>query len=436
MPISKKKKCVILAVFAVGSMLFSHILMGSDDIPESDDPLRKSAGAGDAAAQFKLGNEYFYGGPRKRNYTLAAHWFRKAAETGLPEAQFNYALCLDSGLGVKKDPLEAFGWYKKSAEAGFKYARFNYAMIIMYGMKGDTERAIEDIPPRPAEATLILEELAAEHFQPAEVELARIMLEDKDQTPAKMRRAFDILKRLAEQKEPLPAAIRMLADCYYGGIGCEPDSAEMIRLLTKASDLGDPESKAKLAFCYVYGRGVETDTKKALSLFREAAAAGLPMAQFKYGEMIEEGNEPGLGLADAIKWYEKSAAGSCSQALFKLGVMKYEGIGFEKSMKDAAECFFKAAKLGYPRAQYNLACMFLDGAGNSLAKDESAAFYWFTQAAVRGDANAQRRLAVCFFEGIGTDRSYSKGMEWLRKAAKNGDPIAIRMLRDSSRSAW
>ena len=61
------------------------------------DALREKAAAGDAESAFYLGNEYFYGENRAANYTLAAYWYKKAAEKGIPEAQFNYGSCLEAG---------------------------------------------------------------------------------------------------------------------------------------------------------------------------------------------------------------------------------------------------------------------------------------------------------------------------------------------------
>jgi hypothetical protein len=48
----------------------------------------------------------------------AADLFRKAAEAGDPEGQFQYALCLRDGRGVSKDSAEAHKWLQKAATAG------------------------------------------------------------------------------------------------------------------------------------------------------------------------------------------------------------------------------------------------------------------------------------------------------------------------------
>ena len=64
-------------------------------ISAAEDELREKALLGDPKSEFALGNEYFYGTEtRKANPVLAAHWFRKASDE-IPEAMFNYGICLD-----------------------------------------------------------------------------------------------------------------------------------------------------------------------------------------------------------------------------------------------------------------------------------------------------------------------------------------------------
>ena len=52
----------------------------------------------------------------------AAKWFLKAAEAGLPDAQFNVALMYENGLGTDQDPTETGKWLARAAEQGFEPA--------------------------------------------------------------------------------------------------------------------------------------------------------------------------------------------------------------------------------------------------------------------------------------------------------------------------
>ena len=48
----------------------------------------------------------------------AAKWFRKAAEQGHAESQFDLGLLYTNGEGVDKDHKEAVKWLRKAAKQG------------------------------------------------------------------------------------------------------------------------------------------------------------------------------------------------------------------------------------------------------------------------------------------------------------------------------
>ena len=392
--------------------------------PEVRDPLREKAAAGDAEAAFFLGNEYYYGENRPVNHTLAAYWFLKAAEKGIPEAQFNYASCLETGNGVKQDPSAAFAWYKKSADRRFEPAMFRIARFYAAGLRGLDGKPI--LLADRAAAVEMLEKLAQREYEPAELELASLRM-DRRASSADHRYACRLLRKITARKKYSPEALRMLADCLFSGLGCEPDPARAAELLKRASDLGDPEAMAKMGFLYEYGKEVRPDPKLALEYYRKAAEAGHPMAQFKYAEALAEGAVPGKKLGDALRWYRSSAEQHCPQAMFRLGVLYYEGTGVTKDLRQAAQYFFRAAKTGYPRAQFNLANMF-DHGEITGKPDREAAFYWYMECAKSGDTRAQRLVAERYLKGLGVERSISNAEKWLQAAAENGDPAAAQML--------
>ncbi len=115
------------------SALFPLASPGAD--PAEPVSLRARAEAGEKEAQFELANEYFYGDRTlPRSLDLAAYWFRKAADQGLAEAQFNYALCLEQGFGTKKNVPEAMRYYRLAGAQNFAPALLNQAMILLYGV--------------------------------------------------------------------------------------------------------------------------------------------------------------------------------------------------------------------------------------------------------------------------------------------------------------
>ena len=413
-------------IFIVLLLVFFCGLSGAESLRT----IRAKAEKGNPESMFLLGNEYFYGSDQtRRNFTLAAYWYQKAANAGLVDAMFNYAVCLDRGFGVKQNRYEAYQWYKKASDSGSKYAKFNLLQILYTGLPEDKEKKIKGVAPSPGLALHYLEELSKEGFEPAEILLAELLLEQRNK-PELASRAAEILLRLAKKEKPEPKVLRMLADCKYAGLGMKADPDEMIRLLQQAVALGDGEAAGKLAFCYEYGRGVPADEKKAFELYKLGAARGNSMSQFKYAEFLilgrPEGNEP--DMKTALKWYEAAAKAKNPQALFRMGVFHLDGLGpIEKNEKKAAEYFYESAKMGYAQAQYNLASLFAEGRG--VMKDDAAALFWYLQAAKNGDAASARIIGLFYLEGRGVSRSITKAEQWLKKAAEGGDLEAQRILR-------
>ena len=76
--------------------------------------LEKKAEAGDAFAQFNLGNAYYKRNDVPQDYKEAVKWFTKAADHkwGAPKAKLGE--CYLNGIGVAKDKKEAVKWFTKA----------------------------------------------------------------------------------------------------------------------------------------------------------------------------------------------------------------------------------------------------------------------------------------------------------------------------------
>lgn len=126
----------------------------------------------------------------------------------------------------------------------------------------------------------------------------------------------------------------------------DPDSkrynpSEAVSLLTKASELGEPEAKFELGGLYEQGLGVDQDVERAVTLYEEAAK---------------------LDFADAIN---------------DLGFLNFQGgLNIARDQQKALGFFERAANLGHPEAMFNFAALIDDGdvKGRSL---EDAARYLY-----------------------------------------------------------
>jgi len=418
----------ITVMLALPALCLSCISSASAAETEVEkDPLRLAARNGDAQAQQRLGEQYFYGRNRTRNYTLAALWFRKAAEQKNPVAMFDYAMCLENGLGVDKNPYEAFLLYQQAFRNGVKAAGLKVASIYMHGLPGGTG----DKPTPPVlsdrdRALEIYERLRTEKYIPAWRELANwylaIPADERDEDD--LRKVYEYAKYAAENGDAV--GMRLLGDCYFIGIGCKRDEKAMFEWMDRAARRGDLEAVAKVAYCYEYGQGAAQDDAKAFDLYMQAASGGHPMALYKLGEFYSTGRYVKEDPVQAVECYKAAAKADSHHAWFKLGILAAQGIGMPKSDRKSAEYFMTAAKLGNVYAQYNLACYYTEGRG--LPVDLSAAAFWFKKAADKGNLPSARRYGLCLIKGLGVPVNKSEGKLWLNKAADGGDQEAQKML--------
>jgi TPR repeat protein len=47
---------------------------------------------------------------------------------------------------------------------------------------------------------------------------------------------------------------------------------------------------------------------------------------------------------------------------------------------------------------------------------------------MQNDPRAQRRLALCYFRGLGIKQNEKEAIKWLEISAKNGDREALKLL--------
>jgi hypothetical protein len=76
---------------------------------------RKAAEQGHAESQFDLGYRYYVGLGVPQDYKQAIFWFKKAAEQGLSEAQNGLGMGYLEGLGFPLDYEQAIYWFREAA---------------------------------------------------------------------------------------------------------------------------------------------------------------------------------------------------------------------------------------------------------------------------------------------------------------------------------
>lgn len=87
--------------------------------------------------QFMLGLSFSGGEGVLRDSAMARAWYRKAAEQGLKEAQYNLGLLYygwDDGAGLRQNYQQAAKWFRKAAEQGYEKAQNRLSLIYGLGL--------------------------------------------------------------------------------------------------------------------------------------------------------------------------------------------------------------------------------------------------------------------------------------------------------------
>jgi localization factor PodJL len=96
--------------------------------------IRKAANLGLPRAQFYLGKMYEMGeGGVKKDLVEARRWTERAASAGDPRAMHNLALFYFKGEGGAKNSTTAASWFRKAADQGLVDSQFNLAQLYEGG---------------------------------------------------------------------------------------------------------------------------------------------------------------------------------------------------------------------------------------------------------------------------------------------------------------
>lgn len=101
------------------TLLFVLLLsaVASAQPPPGRPPLKERAAAGDPDAEFTLGKNYEAGrSGLKKDYAMAASWYRKSADQGNVWAEASLGILYHAGKGLPHDDVQAEMWFTISAD--------------------------------------------------------------------------------------------------------------------------------------------------------------------------------------------------------------------------------------------------------------------------------------------------------------------------------
>lgn len=251
--------------------------------------------------------------------TEAERTYRKDAERGNVEAQYNLAVCFEEGRGVDQDYAQAAQWYAKAAQQGASQAQVQLGLLIAEG-KG------------------VKQDLTA---------------------------ACDLFLKAAEQGNI--NGQELIGGYYLSGEGVKQDWSEAKRWLSLAAERNRPVAQFKLGYLfYMGGNGITQDYKQAFKWFKSSAELGLDIAQFYFGNCYYFGYGTKKDYKTSVEWWEKAANQGYNAAQYNLGVCYENGDGVKKNLTEARKWYQKAAEGGFDEAKSALARI-----GASTAKKTS-----------------------------------------------------------------
>ena len=236
------------------------------------------------------------------------------------------------------------------------------------------------------------------------------------------------------------------------------DDTAAVQYCRSAAAAGLVPAMTLLGDMLSHGCGCAADASAAREWLQHAVDAGDPVAMCVMGEMVAGSGGDG---AAAVAWYKQAAEGGSAQGMMRLGDALLGGVGCVQDKVAGFKAMQQAAEAGNARAMVKLSGLYLRGTGCDV--DGAALVEWLKRAAATGDIDAMRRagnalansadpddqklgfrlcqraaatgnswaaetLGKCFLNGLGCQKSASKGRQWFRRAAMAGHSRSMARL--------
>lgn len=198
-----------------------------------------------------------------------------------------------------------------------------------------------------------------------------------------------------------------------------PDDEEIRATEAKS----DAQSMYKLALRLLNSTG--KNYKTALRLLEKGAEKGDPFSQFQLGLLLTYHifyNQKAKGshlLHQSAEQLQKLAEQNNIDALFMFGTLCHLGEGVPENLDRAFKCYLKAAEAGHTNAQRELLSLYYNGTGTK--QDAKAAVEWMQKAAEQGNRACQFMLACKYRDAEdGFPKDIDKAITWFTKSISQG----------------
>lgn len=358
---------------AVSMSNLANIYRNMKEIEKAIPLYKQAIEKGDMYGAYFLGELYRVD---KQNPEAAIPYYEMAIEKGIGVANIS----LGTYYRRTKNYHKAIECFKTLAEKNELTAIEQLAQIYLYELN-DQENGF-----------IWAKKGAALNYPPAYDQMANYYLRQGAKDPAKNREAIPWLEK-GIQSGSVHAMINM-GNLYYHGNAGEQNYEKAFALYLQAHQKGHVD-KEKLAACYILGQGVKKDEVKGFKLLKENAD--------KY---------------DGNKW--------------RLALCFFYGIGtaidYEKAYQLNQE-IIERPKNNLNRCYMDYIMGLFYETGHVVGKDGKKAFEYYMSGAKIGFTYALYRIAMCYYNGIGTAKNNIEGDKYMRMAADKGYEKADEFLR-------
>lgn len=412
-----------------------------DDLKAALAAVRKRADGGDVEAAFRLGR-YYHMESAHPNYAMALELYKKAMEKGHSWATNNIGLLYRDGSGVPRDFGRAREYFERAAAKNNPHALYNLALMSFLGQGAPKDNAA----------------------------------------------GLTWLEKGVSQNLPL-CIYEEAAVLYSGAYGVPVDLGKVMRLGTQASDLGDRQATWGIAKMYIVGEGVPENISKGMEMLRTLSGKGFAKATDSLGELYADSKirnvffngsfdgadkvpvefaktiptDPSKAMAywqvsaqqsfcrsllNLSSFYDRgigvpldytkgaqyvAAAAKCAPSnpynLWKMGKRFYDAKGVPRDCAAAAKLFLQSMMLGYSDSAVDLGYIYDKGC-DTIPRDDKQAFEVYLFGAKTGVPMCQNNVGAMLKHGrgVGGTPDPVRGYAWLKLAASNGEPLALKNL--------
>lgn len=293
-------------------------------VPPADNDfnaLRGPAAAGDAQAQFSLGNYYIDGrGGAALDYGQAVFWYRKSATQGYAPALNQLGYMQENKIGLPRDYKRALYYYRLAANKGNALAEYHLGAMYQSGR----------------------------------------------QVRRNYKQAFEWYRKAADQN--LADAENEVGYFYRCGWGVKRDYAQALDWYRRASSHGSSNAETNLGFMAEKGWGQPQSYDEAFSWYYKAAEHGSAEAMENIGYNFQNGVGVAVDYAKAWSWLYKAAALGSATAENQLGWMYQYGEGMPADNATAVTLYRLSSDQGNKDGDDNLRdlCVDLYQSGDKL----------------------------------------------------------------------